>query len=125
MRVGPQQLNRTTNRSRAGPMSWWLCTPKATPAQAPAPPARASQPLVELYLARPGVLRGDFREAAVGHRASVEVGAEPRHAAILQPPVPRLVGETAPGLLPPDQAAGAMDGRVEGGARLRRLDAAD
>src|SRR5262249_40513594 len=36
-----------------------------------------------------------------------------------------LAGETSLGLLAPEQPAGAMDGRVERGTRLRALDALD
>src|SRR5262249_15853849 len=45
--------------------------------------------------------------------------------AVLQPPVHLLASETSLGFLAPEQPAGAMDGRVERGARLRALDAFD
>src|SRR5262249_58407591 len=75
------------------------------------------------HLYSPSVLRDHFWQAAVGHRAFIQVGADQRHAAVLQPPVHLLAGETSLGFLAPEQPAGAMDGRVERGARLRTLDA--
>src|SRR5262249_60016054 len=64
-------------------------------------------------------------QAAVGHRAFVQVGADQRHAAVLQPPVHLLAGETPLGFLAPEQPAGAVDGRVERGTCLQALDAFD
>src|SRR5262245_4885690 len=77
------------------------------------------------HIHRPGVLRDHFWQTAVGHRAFVQVGADQRHAAALQPPVHLLAGETPLGFLAPEQPAGAVDGRVERGPRLRTLDALD
>src|SRR6516165_10021134 len=71
------------------------------------------------------MLRDHFWQAAVGHRAFVQVGTDQRHTAVLQPPVHLLAGETSLGLLAPEQPAGAVDGRAERGARLRALDAFD
>src|SRR5262245_13134942 len=91
-------------------------------ASPPSPPQTAARCAVSSPSRR---VARSLLAAAVGHRAFVQVGADQRHVTVLQPPVHLLAGETSLGLLAPEQPAGAMDGRVERGARLRALDALD
>src|ERR1700722_19398504 len=46
-----------------------------------------------------GMLGDDLGQATVGHRAFVEIGADKRDAALLQPCIHLLAGETALGFL--------------------------
>ncbi len=60
-----------------------------------------------------GVMRQHVRQPPVSHRALVEVGADQRHAARLQPCIHFRAREMPFGFLAAEQAAGAMHGRME------------
>src|SRR5207237_9220007 len=61
----------------------------------------------------------------IGHRALVEIAADQRHAALLEPRVHFFARETALRLLAAEPASGAVHGRIERGAGFLAVDAFD
>ena len=65
------------------------------------------------HLHAAGMLRQYLRQPPMSHRAFVEIGADERDTAALQPGVHFRAVETPLGLLATKQAAGAVDRRIK------------
>src|SRR6516225_927123 len=63
-----------------------------------------------------------LRQSSIGHRAFVEIGADQRDSALLEPAIHLLASKTPLGLLAAEQAAGAMDSGIERGLCLGGVD---